>query len=490
MQYILTIDQGTTSTRALVFSATGELIVSAQHPITLIYPNPGWVELCPKQLLESVHTTIQKVIQSQVFPVDALAAIGITNQRETTLLWRKDTGEVLGNAIVWQDRRTSSVCDELRNTYEKMITDKTGLCLDPYFSATKLQWLLDNIPNARRFAEQGKLAFGTVESFLIWTLSNGASHVSDMSNASRTLLFNIHKKCWDEDLLQLFNIPSSVLPSVLGNLDTFATVTLPGVEHELPITGVLGDQQAAMIGQGCLNPGDMKCTFGTGAFLLSNTGTTVHQCKDLLSTILYQDRTETYYALEASNFNAGTAIQFCREQLNAFDDFKACETIANELENNHGVYFVPAFTGLGTPYWAPNAKGAIVGLTRDTNLNHITRAALESVGYQTRDLIEVFNDCLPVKCKALKVDGGMIDDQWFLQFLADMLQCEILPAKLKETTAFGASLMASVGVGIFPDLKTACETIRYASRVQPQMLADEVNRLYADWQHAVKQVLI
>lgn len=450
---ILSIDQGTTSSRAIIFARSGEIIASAQLEFTQQFPRDGWVEHDP----EEIWRTSLKVSQTALREAEAKGyrteAIGITNQRETTILWDRNTGKPVCNAIVWQDRRTADYCKELRASgYEDTIKGKTGLLLDPYFSASKIAWILDNVPNARTAAEDGQLAFGTIDSFLIWRLTGGKVHATDTTNASRTSLFNIHTLDWDQDLLELFGVPRSLLPDARDSSDDYGSTAESLFGRCIPICGVAGDQQAAAFGQACFKKGDVKSTYGTGCFALLNTG---HDCVNsdnrLLSTIAYTLNGKATYALEGSIFNAGATMQWLRDELNVIDNARQSERMAEETPADHGVFLVPAFTGLGAPYWVPDARAAIFGMTRATARNEFVRAALESVCYQTHDLFDAMaND--GHRPSALKVDGGMVANKWLLQFLADILGMKVeRPANL-ETTALGAAYLAGLKAGIYDSL--------------------------------------
>ena len=410
---ILAIDQGTTSSRTLVFNSQGVVLFTAQEEFPQIYPEDGWVEHDPEAIWQSTLSTLKQAYQFAQDSDGEIAGIGITNQRETTLIWDRDSGRPIYNAIVWQDRRTADICRDIKTRYdERTLASKTGLLLDPYFSSTKAAWILDHVAGARDRAAKGELAFGTVDSFLIYRLTAGASHATDATNASRTNLFNIHNSDWDEDLLELFNVPASILPEVKNCADHYGMTDESLLGESLPILGVAGDQQAAAIGQACFDTGDIKSTYGTGCFVILNTGETcVPSSNRLLSTVCYRLNGKTTYALEGSIFIAGAAVQWLRDGINIIEDAAETESIASSLEHNHGVYLVPAFTGLGAPHWAPDARGGLFGITRDTTREHIVRATLESVCYQTFDLFEAMA-ADGVRPTSLRVDGGMVHNNW------------------------------------------------------------------------------
>ncbi|MEA3363712.1 MAG: glycerol kinase GlpK, partial [Thermodesulfobacteriota bacterium] len=414
--HILAIDQGTTSSRAMIFSVTGNCVAVAQEEFRQIFPQDGWVEHDPEEIWQSVLNVCRQVLQQAKEASINVAGIGITNQRETTVVWDRKSGKPLYNAIVWQDRRTADFCAELKSAgNEEQVSELTGLLLDPYFSATKLRWILDNVAGARNKAAAGELAFGTIDSFLLWRLTAGQSHTTDATNASRTMLFNIHTQQWDDSLLDLFQIPPSLLPEVKDCSADFGMTAAGLFDSSYPIAGIAGDQQAAAIGQACLEPGMIKSTYGTGCFVLLNTGTKAYRSKNrLLTTVAYRINGETSYAIEGSIFVAGAAIQWIRDGIKLIESASEVEGLAQGLDSNRGVYMVPAFTGLGAPHWDPNARGAIFGLTRDTGIAEIARATLESVGYQTYDLMQAMQGDSDTELQALRVDGGMVANDWFL----------------------------------------------------------------------------
>lgn len=445
---IIALDQGTSSTRALLIAADGTLIAKTQQTLPLVYPQNGWVEQDPDIIWQSVINTIKQLLEENSISASDIAGMGISNQRETTLLWDKKTGKTLYPAIVWQDRRTHDDCQQLQH-YEAMVQQKTGLLLDPYFSATKLVWLLRHIPDAYARAKAGELAFGTVDSFLLWRLTQGKVHATDITNASRTLLFNLHTLSWDEELLTLFNIPSTLLPTVKPNQHLFGHTHNDLWGASIPIVGMMGDQQAAALGQGCMHSGDLKSTYGTGCFMLMHTGTHIVSSKHrLLTTINYQLHDKLAYGLEGSLFVAGATMQWLKDAVQMIHQTGDSAALASSVSDNGGVYLVPAFTGLGAPYWDPLARGAILGLTRDSRSAHIVRAALEACAYQTRDLLDAMHDdgC---DIKHIRVDGGMAHNDWLMQFLADMLNIPVTRPRQVETSALGVAYLAGLTLGYY-----------------------------------------
>jgi len=485
---ILSIDQGTTSTRAIVFALDGSKVASAQKEFTQFYPDNGWVEHDPEEIWKTtVETTKSALHQAQDQGV-RVVGIGITNQRETTLLWNRETGKPIYNAIVWQDRRTSAFCNSIKE-HEEDVASKTGLLLDPYFSASKIKWLLDEIDGARELANQGKLAFGTIDSFLIWRLTGGESHVTDTTNASRTNLFNIHTLCWDESLLSLFDIPSSVLPKVLESSDDFGHTQAHLFGRSLPIAGVAGDQQAALFGQCCFSPGDLKSTYGTGCFALLNTGSkALKSTHKLLTTIGYTINGETAYALEGSIFTAGANIQWLRDGIGVISEAKESQALAESLDYDHGVYLVPGFAGLGAPHWDPDARASLYGMTRDTSQAHFARAALEAVCYQTYDLQQAMASDGICSSKVL-VDGGMVANDWLCQFLSDILQVDIERPENMETTAIGAAYLAGLKLGLYRNLDDIAAHKKIEKRFTPRIDKNVRQKLLSKWQKAVESTL-
>jgi glycerol kinase len=485
---ILSIDQGTTSTRAIAFSLAGEAVAVAQRPLPQIYPADGWVEHDPEEIWMATVEVSRKVLKQ--VGAERFGAIGITNQRETAVIWDRKTGKPIHNAIVWQDRRGAPLCRELIEAgHEPAIQKKTGLLVDSYFSATKIAWLLENVPGARARAEAGELAFGTIDSFLLWRLTGGAAHATDITNACRTMLFDIHRKQWDDDLLKLFGVPRALLPEVRANAAAFGTSSEAAIGAALPIAGMAGDQQAAVIGQACLKPGMIKSTYGTGCFALLNTGSEAKPSQNrLLTTIAYQLGDRFAYAVEGSIFVAGAAVQWLRDGLKLFQEAGDTDSLAKSASNSSNVYLVPAFTGLGAPYWDPEARGALLGLTRDTGIAEVVRSALEAVCYQTQDLMAAMSADGGTRPTALRVDGGMARNDWVLQFLADILQLPVERPHVTETTALGAAFCAALGSGMMPDVAAIERSWRSDRRFEPKMTPAERDRRYAGWQDAVRRI--
>ncbi len=489
-RHILSIDQGTTSTRSILFDSSGRSVFNSQLEFTQYFPQDGWVEHDPEEIWSTTLSVVQDVLKFARENDKEIAAIGITNQRETTVVWDRTTGEPVYNAIVWQDRRTAAYCETLRKQgREQLFADKTGLLLDPYFSGTKLNWILENVENARSRAERGELAFGTIDSFLIWRLTGGKSHTTDATNASRTLIFNIHQQRWDDELLDLLAIPAAMLPDVLDSAADFGTSDQDVIGVEIPIAGVAGDQQAALIGQACFEPGMIKSTYGTGCFMVLNTGTWALSSKNkLLTTVGYRLDGKTTYALEGSIFVAGAAVQWLRDGIGIIDSAGTTEALASSLDSNNGVYIVPAFTGLGAPHWDPDARGAIFGITRDTGPAELVRATLESICYQTLDLLEAKRRD-GVQATRLRVDGGMVGNQWFCAFLADILKITVERPVFTETTALGAAFLAGLKVGIFDSLDAIKDVWKVDQSFEPAMAEAERKRLVDDWHACVGKVV-
>jgi len=479
---IISIDQGTTSSRAVVFSDKGELIGFEQIEFKQFFPNDGWVEHNPEEIWLSVVEVLNLSIKRFNLSASDIASIGITNQRETVVIWDKKTGEPIYNAIVWQDRRTADFCDSLKDSQD-LIQQKTGLTIDPYFSASKVNWILDQVSGARQRAENGELLFGTIDSFLIWKLTEGRDHKTDVSNASRTMLYNIEINKWDEELLSLFNVPSNLLPTVCDNADDFGYTELLG--GKVSIGGVAGDQQSALIGQCCFEVGDVKSTYGTGCFMMINTGKKIIKSNNkLLSTIAYRLDGKTTYALEGSIFVAGSAIQWLRDGLNFFEDASESEDLALQAKDNSRIVVVPALTGLGAPYWDADARGAIFGLTRDTGIPEITKAVLESVVFQTKDLLEAMrND--NASFNSLKIDGGMVANNWFSQELSNVLQVKVSRPEVIETTSLGAAYLAGLHAGVFDTLSSLKENWSVDKEFEPQKSKNG----YLEWKEAIIKVL-
>jgi glycerol kinase len=488
---VLVIDQGTTSTRAIVFDADGAPVADAQEEIPQIFPRPGWVEHDPESLWTSAVSTAREALRRARREPSALAALGIANQRETALIWDRATGKPIGNAIVWQDRRTADVCSALQaGGCEPQVTAATGLLLDPYFSATKIAWLLDAVPGARAAAGRGELAFGTVDSFLLWRLTNGALHATDATNASRTMLYDIRAGAWDADMLRLFNVPASILPEVR---DTAADYGACAPEHfgaAVPIRALVGDQQSALIGQACVAPGLIKATFGTGGFLLLNTGETPTASRNrLLTTVAYQWRGRRAYALEGSIFSAGATVQWLRDGLGIIATAAESGELAADSDPAQPVYCVPAFAGLGAPHWSSEARALLTGMTRGTTGKEIARAALESVGYQTRDLVEAMRSDAGGAIDVIRVDGGMAASDWTMQFLADILDVPVDRPKGLESTAQGAAFAAGWQAGLYPGPESFAEKRRRDRLFTPRMDASTRERLYLGWRDAVRRAL-
>ena len=489
--YILALDQGTTSSRAMVFDDKQQIASQAQMEFNQHFPDSGWVEHDPMDIWQTSLETARLAIAKAGISANDIAAIGITNQRETTLLWERSTGKPVYRAIVWQDRRTTEYCHQLKNQgYEPEISQKTGLLLDPYFSATKIAWILDNVTGARSKAERGELAFGTVDSWLLWHLTGGKVHATDATNASRTLLYNIHRGEWDNELLQLFDIPSSLLPQVKDCSADFG-VTVPELfDAAIPVGGIAGDQQAATVGQACFKPGMMKSTYGTGCFALLNTGDiAVKSQNKLLTTIAYQLNGQTTYALEGSIFIAGAAVQWLRDGLGIITSAPESDALAEQADTNQDIYLVPAFTGLGAPWWDAEARGAIFGLTRGTGPAEISLAALESVCFQTLDLLEAMQaDIDKPLSTVLRVDGGMVASDWTMQRLADILQAPVDRPTILETTALGAAWLAGNFAGVWPDQQTFSKNWKLQTHFEPAMPTVERNRRVSGWKNAVQRV--
>lgn len=487
--FILSIDQGTTSSRAILFNKEGQVHGIAQQEFPQHFPQDGWVEHNPKDILASVISTCKQVIKENHIDASNISAIGITNQRETTIVWDKVTGEPIYNAIVWQDRRTAEYCDSIStDENEKLISEKTGLLLDSYFSATKIRWILENVADAREKAEQGKLAFGTVDSFLLWHLTGGKAHKTDATNASRTMLFNIRQQCWDKELLALFNIPQQILPQVMDCSANFGISEASLLGAAIPILGIAGDQQAALVGQACFQKGMAKSTYGTGCFMMLNTGNEILTSNNkLLTTVAYRLNGKTTYAIEGSIFMAGATLQWIRDGLKIIQHASETEELAENTPLDHGVFLVPAFTGLGAPYWDADARGAILGLTRDSGIKEIATAALQSVCYQTKDLLNAMaSDGL--KPSMLRVDGGMVKSGWMLNFLADILALPVERPEITETTALGAAYLAGLQAGIFASTTELEKKWRCEKSFTPTLDTKLTEILYNQWLNAVRKV--
>jgi glycerol kinase len=490
--HILAIDQGTTSSRAIIFNDQFVIIASAQQEFEQFFPQSGWVEHDPEEIWSTTLATCQKALKKSTLSATDIAAIGITNQRETTVVWDRDTGKTLHKAIVWQDRRTAGFCRKLKDAgHEQMITSKTGLLLDPYFSGTKIHWILNNVEGAREKAEAGKLAFGTIDTFLLWRLTGGKEHATDATNASRTMLYNIHDNRWDEELLDLLDIPPSLLPGVEDSSTNFGVTDKSLFGAQIPIRGIAGDQQAALVGQACFRPGMIKSTYGTGCFIVLNTGKqAVTSTNKLLTTIGYQLNGVTTYALEGSIFVAGAAVQWMRDAMGLIETASDTGTLARQADVNQDVYLVPAFTGLGAPHWDPDARGAIFGITRATGPAELARAALESVCYQTRDLLEAMRgDWKEMDETVLRVDGGMVASNYTMQFLADILSAPVDRPVVLETTAVGAAYLAGLHEGIFPPPEELGSNWKRDRRFEPSLNEEVRMRKYNGWKDAVTRTL-
>ena len=490
-KFILAIDQGTTSTRAILFDEKGHITGIAQKELQLYYPENGWVEQNPEDIWSDTQYVAQGVMaQHSIHPTN-IAAIGITNQRETTIVWDRKTGEPVYNAIVWQDRRTADMCQKFKDAgLEPTFARKTGLLLDPYFSGTKLRWILDNVEGAATRAKNGELAFGTVDCFLLWRLTGGKVHATDITNASRTLLFNIVEQKWDDELLKILGIPASMLPEVKDNSAHFGDVGAEFLGAPTRVAGMAGDQQAALIGQACFKPGMVKSTYGTGCFALMNIGGEFKPSQNkMLTTVAYRLNGEINYAIEGSIFVAGAAIQWLRDGLGIIKSSNETEAMAKSVPDNGGVYMVPAFTGLGAPYWNPHARASISGLTRGATSAHLVRAALEAQAYQTEDLMRAMAEDAGYPMTEIRVDGGMVKNSWVCQFLADMTATPVLRPTVTETTALGAAYLAGLQVGMFPSIDYITESWECERRFTPMMLSADRDKLYDGWQQAVKQVL-
>ncbi|GGX74640.1 glycerol kinase GlpK [Saccharospirillum salsuginis] len=489
--YLLAIDQGTTSTRTILFNRGGLTEASAQEEFEQHFPADGWVEHNPEDLWRTTLSTLQSVLESAGDKRSMIRALGMTNQRETTLVWDRQTGEPVYNAIVWQDRRTARFCDDLRRRkVEGWVHEKTGLLLDPYFSASKIRWILDNVDGVRERAQAGRLMFGTVDTYLIWKLTGGKRHVTDASNASRTLLFNIHTQQWDSALLDLFDIPMSMMPTVLDSASDFGTTDADVVGAELPIAGVAGDQQAALFGQCCFDIGMTKSTYGTGCFMVMNTGVLpVNSRHRLLTTVGYRLNGQVTYALEGSIFMAGATLQWLRDQIGFVAKAADSEAMAERVGADQHVYLVPAFTGLGAPHWDPNARAAIVGMTRDTGIDHIVTAGLQSVGYQTADLLGAMLDDGSASEVELRIDGGMAANDWAMQFLSDVTDTRVTRPVITETTALGAAMLAGLQVGVYQSTDELSALWQSEKRFEPAMDSEVRERLLTGWRRAVKATL-
>jgi glycerol kinase len=492
MEYILSIDQGTTGSRAVVYNKKGDMVTSSYREFKQYFPKPGWVEHDPEEIWQSVNASIQKVLRE--IPGSKIKAIGITNQRETTILWDRKTGKPVYKAIVWQCRRTSSRCEGLKKNKEfvRKTREKTGLPVDAYFSATKIEWILKNIPGARKKALKGDLLFGTTDTWVLWKLTGGKIHATDHTNASRTMLYDINKKQWDKYLLKKFNIPASILPETKSSSGIFGhTVKTGGLPQGIPVSGIAGDQQSALFGQTCFNPGEMKNTYGTGCFILLNVGKKRPRGKHgLITTLGCDSKGNPVYVLEGSIFIAGAAIQWIRDGLGLLKKAKESEIMARQVKDNGGIYFVPALVGLGAPYWDQEARGTITGLTRGTTKEHIVRAALESMCYRTKDVLDIMYKLLNKKIIDLKVDGGAVSNDFLCQFQSDILRISVTRPKIIETTSLGAAYLAGLAVGYWKDSKEIKKFWKKDKAFNPKMKKKDATTLYKGWQIAVSRTLV
>lgn len=486
-KYVLAIDQGTTTSRAILFNHQGRVITSAQKAFQQYFPKPGWVEHDPNEIWYSQSSVIKEAMAKADVTESHIACIGMANQRETTVVWDRDTGFPVYNAIVWQDRRTADYCEELKaKGYADRIQQQTGLVLDAYFSATKVKWILDHVKGVRQRAERGELCFGTVDAWLMWKLTRGEKFITDMTNASRTMLFNIHTQQWDRELLELFTIPPSMLPQVVGCSQVYCETSTPIFKKGIPVSGMAGDQQAALFGQLCLEPGMLKTTYGTGCFMIVNTGAKpVLSRNNLLTTIAWKLGDEVTYALEGSVFVGGAVVQWLRDGIGLIPNASITEQMAQSVPDNGGVYFVPALTGLGAPYWDQYARGTIIGITRGTTAAHLTRAALEGIGYQVNDVLTAMENDINEKPKEIRVDGGAISNNFLMQFQADISRCPVVRPQVLETTAVGAAYLAGLGVGYWKDVEELKGQWRLDKLFTARLNKEEAARQLAEWHKAV-----
>jgi glycerol kinase len=487
---ILAIDQGTTSTRAIIFSIEGKKLFSSQLEFKQYFPKDGWVEHDAEEIWKTTLEVVKKVINNCKRKKIKILTIGITNQRETTVMWNKMTGKPICKAIVWQDRRTENLCQKIKKKkLENKIRKKTGLFIDPYFSATKINWIINNIKKAKQLLNKKQLLFGTIDTFLIWKLTNGNVHATDATNASRTMLFNINNNKWDKELLKIFQVSKNILPQVKNSADDYGHTNKSLVGDTISITGVVGDQQAATIGQCCFSKGSVKSTYGTGAFVLMNTGSKKINSKNkLLTTICYRINNKTTYALEGSIFSAGAGVQWLRDKVKLINKAYDTEKIAKSKKNNNGIYIVPAFTGLGAPYWDANARGLISGITRNSDWKDIVRAVIESVAYQSFDLFKAMNND-GLKPRIVKVDGGMVSNNWFSQFLSDILGIKVIRPKIQETTALGAAFIAGYQIGVYSSLQSISKKWKIDRKFTPKIKKSNRSNLLKGWQQAIKRTL-
>ncbi|PGL70599.1 glycerol kinase GlpK [Bacillus sp. AFS055030] len=488
-KYILSLDQGTTSSRAILFNKDGKIVHIAQKEFTQHFPNPGWVEHNAQEIWGSILAVIATCLSEADVKPEQIAGIGITNQRETTVVWEKTTGRPIYNAIVWQSRQTSEICDDLKEKgYGEIVQEKTGLLIDAYFSGTKVKWILDNVEGAREKAERGELLFGTIDTWLVWKLSGGNVHVTDYSNASRTLMYNIHELRWDDELLEMLTVPKSMLPEVRSSSEVYGhTVDYHFYGQNIPIAGIAGDQQAALFGQACFGEGMAKNTYGTGCFMLMNTGEkAVKSNHGLLTTIAWGLNGKVEYALEGSIFVAGSAIQWLRDGMRMFKDASNSEEYANRVESTDGVYIVPAFVGLGTPYWDSEVRGAVFGLTRGTTKEHFIRATLEALAYQTKDVLCAMEADSGIELKTLRVDGGAVKNNFLMQFQSDLLDVPVERPEVNETTALGAAYLAGLAVGYWENQETISKQWNMDKRFKPEMQNEKREELYSGWKKAIE----
>ncbi|MGS0742648.1 glycerol kinase GlpK [Glaciimonas sp. GG7] len=485
-KYILALDQGTTSSRAILFDRQGNVVSRAQKEIHQIYPQPGWVEHDPHEIW-STQVGVAAEAATTVGLHDKIAAIGITNQRETTIVWDRETGKAIYNAIVWQDRRTAAFCDELKcRGYAEKIREKTGLLVDSYFSGTKIRWILDNVDGAQQLADQGRLAFGTVDTWLVWNMTRGKLHITDVSNASRTMLFNIHTLDWDDELLEMIGVPRSMLPTVKSSCEVYGRTDPAGFGSEIPIAGIAGDQQAALFGQMCTEPGMVKNTYGTGCFMVMNTGRTpIISKNNLLTTVAWKIGDDVSYALEGSIFIAGAVVQWLRDGLGIIKESSEVESLAGSVTSTDGVYLVPAFAGLGAPHWNPHARGTVFGVTRGTTAAHYARAALDSIAYQTMDVLKAMEADSGIVISELRVDGGATENNLLMQFQSDILGVDVVRPKVIETTALGAAYLAGLAVGYWSSTDDVRGQWQLDRRFHPNLPAEEVKANIKGWQRAI-----
>ena len=488
-KYILSLDAGTTSNRAILFNHAGEIVCTAQHEFEQIYPKSGWVEHNPETIWQTQLKVARDVIQKAGISPAQVAGIGITNQRETTVIWNRETGKPIYNAIVWQDRRTAGFCDELKaKGLEKMVAEKTGLVIDAYFSGTKINWILDNVTGARELANAGKLAFGTVDTWLVWKLTNGKLHITDVSNASRTMVYNIHTLKWDEELLEILDIPAAILPVVKPSSELYGLTSAEHLGVEIPLSGIAGDQQAALFGQMCINPGMVKNTYGTGCFVVMNTGNKPIVSKHkLLTTIGWQIGTEVTYAIEGSIFIGGAVVQWLRDQMGIIKSSSEIESLAKQVENSGGVSFVQGFVGLGAPHWDQYATGAIIGLRRETGKAHIARAALEAIAFSSMEVIQTMVEDSGIEVNELRVDGGASVNNLLMQIQADAIQTKVVRPKVTETTALGAAYLAGLAVGFWKNMDDIKQQWQVDRIFEPASDSDQTRKLIKDWKRAVER---